>query len=359
MLKDEIRKAMYEAKEHSVNLLEILKKSKYDCLIWGIGSLSVSVRKLLESNDIIIAGYIVDNGGCKEINGCPIYTREDIRKQKKKFDVVLGHSRYELADAFQNDLGECVDGVFCLSDVCYGQWDKPNFDKCISMIDDFVEIATVFEDQASRERLKAFIQCKISGDYRFLLPFSDSVSYYNNPFFKVSHESYVDMGAYNGDSIKDFINSDPAYRNILAFEPDRISFGALSQYAKSIKNNIYLFMLGGWNRKTTLSFSETDESSSIVDGQGSDSIMVDRLDSVLDGEKVTLIKINYFYGVKETLEGAEKILMEQKPNIVITVGFDMFSIIDITKIIKKINPQYRLSLRFGSAMPARLFLYAY
>ena len=60
----------------------------------------------------------------------------------------------------------------------------------------------------------------------------------------------------------------------------------------------------------------------------------------------------------ESLEGAENILREQKPKLAITVGFDEWGIIKIPQIIKKINSDYKIYLRYGAPMPARLILFA-
>ena len=55
----------------------------------------------------------------------------------------------------------------------------------------------------------------------------------------------------------------------------------------------------------------------------------------------------------------EKILKEKKPKIMIMVGFDEWSLIKLPRLIKLINKEYKLSLRYASAMPARLILFAY
>lgn len=87
-------------------------------------------------------------------------------------------------------------------------------------------------------------------------------------------------------------------------------------------------------------------------------IEVDTLDSMLRGENVTLVKINFLEGVKETLEGMAGIMRICKPRIVVTVGFDEYALLSIPAVIKEINPSYRLYLRFAAAMPARLLLFA-
>ena len=71
-----------------------------------------------------------------------------------------------------------------------------------------------------------------------------------------------------------------------------------------------------------------------------------------------MIKINFLNGVGETLQGAERILREQKPKLAITVGFDEWGVMKIPRIIKRINSDYKIYLRYETPMPARLILFA-
>ena len=87
-------------------------------------------------------------------------------------------------------------------------------------------------------------------------------------------------------------------------------------------------------------------------------IAVDTLDNMLKGETVTLVKINFLVGVKETIEGMKKIMVQSKPKLVVTVGFDEYALLLIPALIKTINPAYKIYLRFADAMPARLLLFA-
>lgn len=102
-----------------------------------------------------------------------------------------------------------------------------------------------------------------------------------------------------------------------------------------------------------------DKESSGLNAQGTEELKVRRIDSQFCSKEISLIKINYLSGVVETLRGAEKILKEKKPNLAVMAGFDEWGIIKIPQIIKKMNPEYRLALRYASPMPARLMLFGY
>lgn len=191
----------------------------------------------------------------------------------------------------------------------------------------------------------------------------DRISYFDNPFFSVGqHEYYADIGAYNGDTIQEFLKCTRGwYSRIYAVEPEAENFNCLQAFVRNkALEHISLFQCGCWNEDMELSFGVDAERSSIsVTSQSQDKkIKVFPLDSLLADCQVTLVKINYLHGMSETIEGMKGILKTQAPRLAITVGFDNWSLIRIPHIIKEINPDYNLHLGFLAPMPARLVLFA-
>ena len=344
------------------NILDEIKGETLPLIIWGGGSMSASVRKLLKCEKVNISACWID--GCESneiIDGIPVLDIEEIRKKYNKINVDFGHSRYELADKICDEY-LFIKKCFCLVNVCYGQWKRLYYDFVKEHMDEYLKSYELLTDQKSRECFTAYLNCKLSENYRYLLKYCDEqVSYFSNPFYQVSRsESYVDIGAYNGDTIREFlsvVNGD-GYDQIFAIEPEDNSFDELSRYTREKRfDRIRLFKCGCWERNTTLRFDEGKESSGI-NSEGTTELPVYKLDTLLDGCRVTLIKINFLKGVYETLLGAEEILRNQRPKLAITVGFDEWGIMNIPRLIKKINPHYKIYLRYAAAMPARLILFA-
>ena len=74
---------------------------------------------------------------------------------------------------------------------------------------------------------------------------------------------------------------------------------------------------------------------------------------------MSLIKCNMSAGTKEWIEGARRIIHEQKPKLIINVGLTKQLLYQIPALIYGMNDAYRFSLRFIESMPSRLFLFAY
>lgn len=345
--------------EDNTGILEKMKSQKLPLIIWGGGSLAYSVRRLLRREGLSITACWIDC--CKRgerIDGIPVMELDEIHQKYGRVNVVCGHSRYELADDVKNKYA-FIEEVYCLVNVCYGQWKAITYDFVESHVNEYFKTYELLEDEKSRECMIAYLNCKLNEDYRYLLPCcGEKAGYFRNPFFKMTeYEDYVDVGAYDGDTIREFLGTVSSYNNLYALEPEKDSYAKLVEYGKreGLKN-IFYFPYGSWKEDTFLCFEENEESSGIGTGEGD--LQVYRLDTLLANKRVTMIKINFLAGVAETLQGAAGILKEQKPKLAVTVGFDEWGMIRIAQAIKELNPDYKIDLRYAASMPARLILFA-
>lgn len=341
------------------NIIEIMKTEALPLVIWGAGSMSYSIRKILKSNGISLTACWVDHAESTDVDGIPVMSIDEIIDKYGTVNVVFGHSKYELADTIVNREG--IHECFCLVNVCYGQWDHLSYEFVQDHIKDYYETYRYLNDELSRECMVAFLNCKLTEDFHYLLSVCrEKASYFENPFFEIGEsECLADIGAYDGDTIRDFLSIKNNYSQIYAIEPESENFNKLKQYvAREKLHNIQLFQCGCWGSNTILCFQEDKESSGLG-AKGREKLKVYKLDSLLSGKDVTIIKINFLNGVCETLDGASNIIKKQMPKLAIMVGFDEWGLIKIPQRIKELNPDYKISLRYASAMPARLILFAY
>lgn len=347
------------APELQNDILATMKAETLPLIIWGGGSMSYSVRKILKSNDIPITACWIDNAENVELDGIPVMPIDEIVEKYGTVNVVFGHSKYELADTILYKNG--INKYFCLINVCYEQWNHLPYKFVEMHAEDYYTTYRFLEDELSKECMVAFLNCKLTEDFHYLLPVcQETVSYFVNPFFDIGDaENLVDVGAYDGDTIREFLQVKHSYNQVYAIEPEVKSFLRLKEYVESEKlEDIKLFQCGCWNSNTIL-YLRKDEESSSVELNGEEKLKAYKLDDLLTGKNVSIIKINFLNGVCETLEGAVGIIKNQMPKLIITVGFDEWGLIRIPQKIKALNPNYKVSLRYAAAMPARLILFAY
>lgn len=354
-----------EQVEISDSIIQAMKQSEFPFVIWGIGSLSHSIKKYMDICGIKISCYWVD-GECmlEDRDGIPILSLLELESKFDKFNVVFGHSKYELKREIKKRCKN-IQNVFCIPNVCYGQYQKMEKSFFENNIDQYYKNFCLLNDSTSETCMIAYLKCKLSENVDYIIDIhKESISYFENPVFTVGkNEVYVDIGAYTGDSLDLFLRATGnSYKKVYAYEPEKRSFSLLKKYVEKKKlRNVVLEQKGTWNKKDKLYFDDTEESSSVGASLLNDKtlmIEVDTLDDMLKGEEVTLVKINFWAGVKETIEGMKKLMVQRKPKLVMTVGFDEYALLSIPLLIKEINPAYKLYLRFADAMPARLLLFA-
>lgn len=351
--------------EEKEDLAVELQREQLPLVMWGAGELAGEVNEYLKKNDILLADVFVDDEYYSEgltFEGKSVISYSMLLKKYKKTNLIMGSSNYEKINELESRI--CFEKVFCLFSVNYGIYEKTPLSEIKENIIDFETVYSLLSDEKSREVLLTFLQTRVSGNNLYIVNQHEKESnFFNNEIFKIDqNEVYLEVGAYDGDTIRMFLKENRGlYKYIYALEPDDENRKKLQNYIEDndIKN-IAISNKGAWNKKGKLNFSAVSEqiSSVIVDDNENIEnvgIEVDRLDNLFEyKDKVTIIKINYLEGVKEALEGAESILKRDKPKLAITVGFDCRNIRYIPMIIKKINPEYKVYLRFNRGMISSL-----
>lgn len=367
MTKDEFLQMM-DVKQNETDKIEILKREAIPVVMWGAGSLAHSVYKMLKKNGVNLSAVLVDGINSGEnllFRDVPIVSSKEFRLKYDKVNLVMGHSRYNLSEAVKKEYVN-VNNVFYFCNICYEQYDKISYQEIVDNVDKYLYAYSVLEDELSRKCLVAYLNARMNDDVKYIYDCMKSDNHYfsNDLFCCDEREHFLDLGAYTGDTIAEFFSfSKGKYDEIIAFEPEEDSFLTLEKYVQNQKlKNVELYKLGCYSKKTRLFFDEKEESSSITTKECGSFIDVVDLDSCLENRKITVVKLNYLYGVRETLEGMKYLLKKNIPKVAIVVGFDKFTVVDVIRFFNEGldmgKDRYKMVLRFNDAMPSRLVFYA-
>ena len=345
-----------------------LKNETLPLVMWGTGELATEIIAYLQENHINIDGIFVDEKYYREhmvFHNLQVHTYEYIQQKYETFNVIIGHSNYEKVAIMEKQ--KEVNKVFCLFSVNYNVFSKTSIEDIKAHRNEYERVYDLFEDEESKNNYVALLKTRIAGNVKYVLDvFKHEMNFFNNDVFVVSEkECYLDIGAYDGDTIRLFLREcNGKYNCIYALEPDDINREKLENYIKEQDlRNVVVTEKGAWKEKDILQFSSNNEQISSVtnkqDGESDVSIYAEPIDTMFAyAEKVTLLKINYLSGVEEALLGAQQILKEHMPKLALTVGFNCENIRIIPQLIKEINPQYKLYLRYNRGMVSSLTLYA-
>lgn len=173
-------------------------------------------------------------------------------------------------------------------------------------------------------------------------------------------EVFVDAGCYDGTKAFQFAkNTNFQYKKIIALEPDAINLKRMRENLNfNSLDNVIVIQKGLWDKKETLKFSGNGSSSSNISSKGDIEIQVDSLDSLLNEEVVTFLKMDIEGAELKALQGARNIIQKYKPKLAISMYHKPEDIIEILGFIKELVPEYKLYLRHYSTTIVETVLYA-
>ena len=240
------------------------------------------------------------------------------------------------------------------------EWNKYKSDETFNKIE---ELKNLLEDEESKRVLKTRIETYETGNMELLKDIEiDNDEYFDKDIISLSNEEiFVDIGAYIGDTIENFIyHTQGNYKKIIAFEPDNENMLSLNSYIlENDINNIVVYKLATWNKKEKAKFYENGSLISQIYDKGNSIIDVDTLDNVLlNIIPTTFIKVNVEGSEYKTIEGAKDIIKRYKPKLAICVYHGVTDVYEIPLLIKKLAPEYKIYLRHYSESLLDTIFYA-
>jgi FkbM family methyltransferase len=177
----------------------------------------------------------------------------------------------------------------------------------------------LLSDEKSRQVFLSLLNFRISLS-PLDLPNPGYEQYYPGGFWKLSEdETYVDVGAYDGDTLLQFLRHIKGkFRKYIALEPDSISYGKLvKNIPKEYQGKIVALPMGAGAEDGEVAFSMSGEVDSSIMDCGSERIRIVALDELCKNEKVTTIKMDVEGYEPEVLEGSTDIIKKQKPKLTV------------------------------------------
>ncbi len=223
----------------------------------------------------------------------------------------------------------------------------------------YEELMESLADEMSQMVLDAVLGYRLTFDPRILAPIVEWDLYGPKNLIRYGEdEVYVDGGAFDGDSVRLFVDRvQGKFSRILAFEPDQETYGRL---ARNFANEpaIETINAGLHRRRGTLRFDNAGTRGSIITDSGEIEIPVVGLDEVLGSDRVTLIKMNIEGAEHEAIRGAEKAITTWAPKLSISLYHNPSDLWTLPLEIAKMRSDYKLYIRQHDGGIIETVLYA-
>jgi FkbM family methyltransferase len=220
----------------------------------------------------------------------------------------------------------------------------------------------LFCDQKSLNVFDSILQRALGGgkDVDLMVNICEKDQYFPADIIRLSdHECFVDIGAFDGDTVGDFVKRTGArFDRIDAFEVNQVNYFQLRDNVARMPNadRIKVFNLGIWDAECDVTYSVGKSQSTIGIGQTKGHVVP--LDDVLRGESVSFIKMDIEGAEPNALRGARNIIETQKPRLAICVYHHLKHLWEIPLYISELVPGYRLYLRHHTNLEYETVCYA-
>lgn len=362
MTKEEFFKELFALKDENLTK-EIIAKIKSHALptvVFGAGQYAKMVADELALYDIKISGYSVDEKYYKPNKtycGLPVFNFDEISKDFGKYVFVLGMAMNPKTDSpakVERINSIMTNDKLITYDLFADKCESVSWDYISENKDKFWETYNLFEDNLSKKTMMIYLKSHITLNRLYIKNLLDETGITDEYFNEITAPAvcggggiYVDCGAFNGDSVEDFISFvGGKYKRIFAIEPDTKNFQAMQKLIEE-KNykNVSLYECGVWDKKETLTFSDDGTVGSAISESGNITVKVDSIDNIVGDSSVSLIKMDVEGAELKALQGATNTLKRSRPALALSAYHKRADLITIPQFIKNVYQNCKFYLR--------------
>lgn len=333
-------------------LWSLLKEETLPIVLYGMGNGADMIIEELEKRGIIFADTFASDGFVRGqlFHGKRVLTLKEAEEKYSEFVILMTFAVHdEKTLFFVKELSKkhrlysptvpiAGKGLF---DLEYLFKNDESFDRAFSLL----------ADEKSRQVFLSVLNFKISGKPEYLFSCqSEKSDVYENILRLSKNESIADLGAYDGDTIREFLSfTGGKYKSIFAFEPDAKNFKKLCAKTADIKK-LERFNLGAWDKKETRLFEKKAGRNSHESTSGVP-VFFDSVDNVIT-EPITFLKMDIEGAEKRALEGARKTIEKYKPKLYICAYHRNEDFFALPEKILSLRDDYKIYLRHHPYIPA-------
>ncbi len=360
-------------------------------VMYGMGNGADKILAVLSDRGIPVADFFASDGFVRghSFHGRVVLSysamREKYRDTPPMVLLSFASSRPEVLALIARVAAECE---LCIPDVpvCGRElFDAAFVEAHQAEID---HTRALFADEESRRVYDGIITAKLTGHMGTLRATeSDEAEAFRTILGAARFRTTLDLGAYNGDTIRGLRIVAPCLQTVIAMEPDRRNFRKLAAYADTLREagdplRVLAVEAGAWSADTTLTFHGsgnrnaglsdrprgTEAASPIASSDRNpyfgkaESVAVRSPDSLLAacmtdgtlpvGTRVDFIKYDVEGAEREALLGSRDVIRRDAPALLVSVYHRSGDLFELPRLVHELNPAYRLYLRRMAGVPA-------
>lgn len=332
---------------------EYLKETDLPIFIYGMGDGCVKLLKQFERYGIKETGIFASDEFVRghEFMGHLVKKLSQVEEEYKDFAVVLAFGAgYEslikkIEGIAQKHKLVVPDTAVIGGEPFTKEYLKENFDRASRVYESLA-------DDFSKEVYENVFAYKITGDISYLQKITTNPDEaYNNILKAESLKKYVDLGAYNGDTVREFIEfSKENYEKIIAVEPNARNFRKLCEYGQNVRG-LACENAVCWSFSGEIPFAKGGGRMAKADEKGVLTKCIS-VDDLVKNDGCDYIKYDVEGAEQQALKGSENTVKTFKPKLCVALYHRLGDMIDLPLECLELNPEYRLFVRHYPYYPA-------
>ena len=334
-----------------------LKNTNKPIVLYGMGNGADKILDWCDANGVKVAAIFASDDFVRGqiFRGYKICKYADVASQYQDFLLVI---------AFASESPTVLEHFFALADK--HETIAPHLplfegDEVVSCSwlakyqEELLEVYTNLADEKSKEVFASTLNYKLSGKLDYLQRITTQREEDCRQLFQFSkNETFVDLGAYDGDTIKEFLNYTAfSYREIVALEPDSKNFKKLQRFVeKAGLEHVLLLNKGIWSEEGALSFAASGGRQSALQSDGKVEVPVDSVDHIMQGRPVSYMKLDVEGAEFEALSGAAETIGRWAPKLFVAAYHRDDDLWRLPLLLWQLNKKYDIYLRKHPYVPA-------
>ncbi len=333
-------------------LWDYLKTAQKPILLYGMGNGADMIIGVLESLGISYADTFASDGFVRghSFHGKRVLSYSEAKEKYGDFITLMTFAVHD-----EETLGRirqmCLEGEFYSPSVPVASAELFTADYLKENAERFENAYELLCDEHSKRAFLNVLRFRISGKPEYLFEIMyEKKRLYEEILKLTDKETIVDLGAYDGDTIREFLEATKGkYRKLIALEPDAKNFRKLESKTAALEN-IERYNLGASDKKETLLFAKKGGRNSRVD-EGGIPVSFDSVDNIVK-EKITLLKMDIEGAEARALEGARETIRKYLPKLYICGYHRNEDLFLLPEKIKALDSRYKIYFRQHPYIPA-------
>ena len=335
------------------DLWTYLKQQRRPVVLYGTGNGADKIMAVLEERGIPVSGIFASPGFVRDrkFHDIQVESFEDCFNRFGKDMIVLmcfGSSRPEVLDFADSIADKCE---FYAPDVpVYG---TNLFDKefCAKHEGEINIVRGLLADELSRKTYDCIINARLRGKTSYLKLCEVSQEEADSVLPADRKGLFLDLGAYDGDTVMRYSSLMHDLTGFIAVEPDRRNMRKLRENTCLI-NNIEYVQAFISDKEGTADVGRNTGRGTSLDKEGSSEIQTVTIDGLIKGRQTAFIKFDVEGAEAAAIDGGTQTIAEEKPLMNIACYHRSEDIFELPLKVLKLNHGYKVYMRHTPSIPA-------